>query len=199
MIPEQVAYLPILISSVGISFYVRDIIRGNTKPNLVSWFLWFLAPVIGGFLQIKDGAGLSVIPVLVAGFVCIPVLVTALIKRNVIWKISLLDVVCGILSALALIFWITTRRTEISILFAILSDALAAVPTLIKSWKFPETESSLGYIPGVINNGIGLMFIKDWRFSIYSFGVYLILLNLTLITFIYRKKIILTYQQISAQ
>ena len=110
-------------------------------------------------------------------------------KRNSYWRITTFDILCGVFSFVALILWILTRRTDISILFAILSDALAAVPTLLKSWKFPETETAVGYLPGIINNILGLLIIKNWSFSIYSFGIYFIVLNTILIVFIWRKKI----------
>ena len=189
MISEQFGYLTIIAGLLGISFYVIDIFRGKTKPNFISWFFWMLAPFIGTFLQLQAGAGLSVLPVFMAGFTPLLVLVVAFIKSNAYWKLSFFDVACGVFSFLAMILWIFTRNTDISIVFAILADALAAVPTLVKSWKFPETETAAGYMPGVFNNIIGLLIIRNWTFSIYSFGIYFIVMNLTLVLFIYRKKI----------
>lgn len=189
MLPSYFVYLSIFASSLGISFYVRDIFKKSARPNLVSWFIWMLAPFVGVYLQIKAGAGLSVIPVFMAGFVCVPVLLASLIKRNGYFKIGLLDISCGILSLFALVLYIITRNTNISILFAILADGLAAVPTLSKSWKFPESESYTGYIAGIFNNVLALLIIKDWSFSIYSFSLYIIFINTAIIFAIYRKKI----------
>lgn len=188
MLPEQLGYIAILTGLIGASFYIKDIFFGRTKPNFVSWFMWMLAPFVGTFLQIKAGAGLSVLPVFMAGFVPLLVLVAALIKRNAYWGITVFDIGCGALSFFALILWILTKNTDISILFAILADGLAAVPTLVKSWKFPETETALGYLPGILNNTIALLIIDKWDFSIYSFSIYFILINLMIVLSIYRKK-----------
>lgn len=189
MIPEYFGYLSIVIGITGISFYIRDIIRGKTKPNLVTWIIWTLAPFIGTFLQLKAGAGLSVLPVFMAGFTPLLVLIVASIKRNSVWKITTFDIICGILSIISLVLWLITKNTDISLLFAILADGLAAVPTLVKAWKYPDTETALGYIPGVINNAIGLLIITNWSFSIYSFGIYFIIMNASIIFCIYRKKL----------
>ncbi|MCE9549309.1 hypothetical protein K8Q98_02840 [Candidatus Nomurabacteria bacterium] len=189
MIPEKFIYLTLVASVFGSYFYIRDVIRGTTKPNLVTWFFWALAPIIGTFLQLKAGAGLSVLPVFLAGFMPLVILIIALFCRNSYWKITTFDIFCGVFSFIALILWILTKRADISIFFAILSDALAAVPTLIKSWKFPETETAVGYLPGIFNNILGLLIIKNWNFSIYSFGIYFIVLNSMLIIFILRKKL----------
>lgn len=195
MLPEKIIYLTILISLPGCYFYIRDILRGKTKPNLVTWFFWALAPIIGTFLQIEAGAGLSVLPVFLAGFFPLIIFLIALYTRNSHWKITKFDILCGVFSLIALVLWVITRKAGISLIFAILADALAAVPTLIKSWKFPETETALGYMPGIINNILGLLIIKEWSFSIYSFSFYFIILNSILILFIIRKKIFKTPYQ----
>ena len=105
------------------------------------------------------------------------------------WKITKFDITCGIFSFLALIIYIITHNLGISILFAIISDALAGIPTVIKSWKFPETETVGVYVGSVFSNILGLFIIKNWIFSIYSFGIYLIVLNTIIVFLIYRNKI----------
>jgi len=189
MLPENIVYLSLIATAIGISFLIRDILIGKTRPNLVSWFFWALAPLVGVFLQLKAGAGLSVLPVFLAGFAPVIIFLLALTKKNYYWKITLFDVFCGVFSLIALILYVLTRNTGISIAFAIASDAFASIPTLIKSWKFPDTETAVGYLPGIFNNILGLLVIKEWIFSIYSFGFYFILLNSILVVFISRKKI----------
>jgi hypothetical protein len=189
MLPENIIYIAVLTSSVGYFFYFKSIFYGQTKPNLVSWFLWMLGPFIGVFFQIKAGAGLSVLPVFIAGFGPLIVIIVSLFRKNSIWKITGLDIICGILALMALIFYVMTHNLGISILFAIASDYLAGVPTIVKSWKFPETESASVYLPSIFNNTLALFTIKNWIFSIYSFNIYLILMNIVIIFCIYRKKV----------
>ncbi|MFA6520237.1 MAG: hypothetical protein WCT44_01365 [Candidatus Paceibacterota bacterium] len=191
MISEQFAYIAIFTSLLGASLYIKDIFFGKTRPNFVSWFMWMLAPFIGAFLQVKAGAGfVASLPVFMAGFVPFLVLIGALIKRNAYWEITFFDVACGIFSMLALFLWILTKNTTLSVIFAILADGLAVIPTLVKSWHFPETETGMTYLPGVINNIIGLLIIQNWIFSIYSLYIYFIIANLAIMICIYRKKII---------
>ncbi len=65
---------------------------------------------------------------------------------------------------------------------------LSVIPTYVKGWKFPETEHYGIYIASVFSNTLGLLIIKDWSFTIYSFGVYLVLANLVFVLILYRKK-----------
>lgn len=193
MLPENIIYIGVLINLTGLFFYLRGMFKGQTKPNLVSFFIWMLAPFIGVFLQIRAGAGLSILPVFMAGFGPFVILSFSLWKKNAYWKINNFDIICGIFSLMALVLYILTHNLSISILFAILSDGLAAIPTIMKSWKFPSTETSILYTTGIINSVIGLLIIKNWIFPIYSFSVYIILINTIIIFAIYRKKVFKTY------
>lgn len=190
MLPENIIYFAVLLNLVGHFLYIVSIIKGHAKPNLVSWFFWSLAPFIGVFFQLKAGAGLSVLPIFIAGFGSLIIMIAALLTKNGFWKITTFDIYCGLFSALALILYIFTHNLEISILFAILSDALASIPTIIKTWNFPETENWGPYFLPIFSNIAGLLIIKNWSFSIYSFGVYFLILDATIIFCIYHKKIL---------
>ncbi len=191
MIPEYFVIVGIFFNLLGVSLYIRSIVKGETKPNLVSWFMWMLAPFIGTFFQLKAGAGWSTMPVFMAGFDPLLVIIAALVVKNAIWKINSFDIVCGLCSLVALILYMITHNLGISIIFAILSDALAGLITLVKSWNFPETESTAAYSWCIISNVIGLLIIKDWSFTIYSFGIYLVFYNLLqVLVILYRRKVL---------
>ncbi len=189
MLPEKIVYFALFLNCVGYLFYIKSIYSGHAKPNLVSWIMWMLAPFIGVFFQLKAGAGLSVLPVFMAGFGPVIIISVALLKKNALWKITSFDLLCGGISLAALLLYVLTHNLSISIFFAILSDALAFVPTFIKSWKHPESESPAGYSFCILSNIIGLLIIKDWTFTIYSFGVYLVVFNIAEVSILYRTKI----------
>lgn len=189
MLPENIIYVGVLINLICSLWYVKNIFTSNTRPNLISWFIWMLAPFVGTFLALKAGAGYSVLGIFMAGFGPFLVIFFSLIKKNAFWKIEPFDLLCGFFSLLSLVFYVFTYNLEISILFAIISDGLAAVPTIIKSWKFPETETSAIYGGGIINNILSLLIIKNWVFSIYSFNIYFVLVNIIIVCCIYRKQL----------
>ena len=190
MLPENIIYVGIAINFFFSFWYIRSVISGKTKPNLISWIIWAIAPFVGVYLALKAGAGWSVSGIFIAGFIPVLVVLVSLFKKNSIWKISAYDIVCGVFSVLALIIYIVTRNLSISILFAILSDGLASLPTIRKSWKFPETEVGWAYFGGIINNLISLLVINTWIFSIYSFNIYFVLINIVILFAIYRKKVL---------
>jgi len=192
MLPEYIIFVAILFNLIGCVFYVKSVIKGDTKPNLASWIPWVLAPFIAVFFQLEAGAGLSVLPVLMAGLGSLTIVITAALTKNALWKLRTFDIFCLSFSIIAIALYVLTHNLEISIIFAILSDGLAYVPSYVKTWKFPKTESSAAYSWPIIANIIGLLVIKEWSFTIYSFGMYLIVCDIAMITIIYRKKIFKT-------
>src|SRR3989344_7507321 len=113
MLPTNIIYLAIPVILIGYFFYFKNIFYGQTRPSLVSWFLWMLGPFIGVFFQLQAGAGLSVIPVFMAGFGPLVVIIVSLLRKNSIWKIGKLDIICGILALLALVFYVFTHNLGI--------------------------------------------------------------------------------------
>jgi hypothetical protein len=189
MIPEYFIYLSVVFSFFGGFSYIRDTLKGKTKPNRVSFLLWSLAPLIGAAAQLKAGVGWAVLPIFLAGLTPLIIFFVSFVNKNSYWKLTLLDYVCGVLSLTALVFYLTSDLIILTIVFAILADLFAGIPTIVKSWKNPESESPLLYILSSFGNIIGLLVVKDWTFAAYGFGIYLILINLSILLGIYQKKL----------
>ena len=130
MLSEQFGWLIVVFTVIGYYFYFKDFFYGKTRPNLVTWFIWMLAPFIGFFLQLKAGATWSTLPVFIAGFGPLLVLIVSLIKKNGYWKITTFDLFCGFISLVALLIYVLTHNSAISIIFAIF-QLLAVCTTLL--------------------------------------------------------------------
>ncbi len=177
------------VSLFGTSVYIRDILRGHTKPNLVSWVLWAVAPMIAAVAAFSAGVRWAILPTFMVGFGPILVVIIALLKRNAVWQPTRFDYVCGGFSLAALVLWLITSQPAVAITLAIISDGLAALPTLRKSWQFPETESGIGYITPIINMLTTIAALQVYSFSELAFPIYTIVINTAISLAIYRKKI----------
>lgn len=188
MIHSNFIYLGIFLQCIGASGYFIGTIKGTVKPNRVSWILWALAPFIAFFAQIKQGVGPEVWATFVVGFVPLVIFIASFINKKAVWQIQRLDIICGILSLLGLILWMITKVGNIAITLGILADALASIPTVVKSWAAPETENDSIFLMGVVNAIIGLLVMQNWHFENYAFLIYLFFLNL-LLTILIRFKV----------
>lgn len=185
-------YLVLLGAAVNIFgslLYVKNTIAGRTKPNKITFLLWSAAPIIGAAAAFSKGAGWAALPVFMAGFCPLLIFVSSFFNKKSYWKLKTLDYVCGILSVMALILWLITKEPIVAIIFAITSDVLAALPTLIKSYKFPETETGVAYLTGLFNALTSFFAIKTWNPIEYVFPIYLVIICTLLSLAIYRFKI----------
>ena len=186
---ENLVYVAVVVQIVGKLSYVKDTLKGKTRPNRISWLLWAIAPLIAASAAVSDGVTLAAVPVFVSGLAPLLVLLASFANRNSYWKLEKSDYLCGLFSLLALVLWGVTKEPTVAIVFALLSDLLATLPTLIKSWKFPETETADAYWAGLFSALTSFTAINAWNFSSVTFPTYLVLVNVSLVVCIYRKKI----------
>jgi len=186
---QYLVFIGAAVQLLGIFSYIKETLRGNTKPNKVTWLMWSVAPLIATFAALADGVGWSVLPVFMAGFGPLLVFIASFVNKNSYWKLETFDYLCGFCSALALILWGITKEPVIAIVFAIASDGFAAIPTLVKSWKYPETETAAAYTTGLFSALTSFTAIKIWNFSSYAFPAYLVIAETLFILSIYHRKI----------
>jgi hypothetical protein len=178
MLPEYFAYLTILIALYACVAYVKDELAGKTKPNRVSWIFWGIAPLVATYIGYKSGVSLPFLAAtFMSGFICIPVVIASFFNKNAYWKTTASDMLCGLLSLVAIVIWVTTKNGVISIAFAILADLFAGIPTMIKSWEHADTENTAPYTLGIVNQIITFFMIKNISFLNFAFPLYLILAN----------------------
>ncbi len=180
MLHPNFVILAVTFNVIGCTSYIREILRGNATPNRVSWFLWALAPLIAFTAQITEGVGISSLMTFMVGFLPLIVFLTSFVNRAAYWRITRLDLVCGVLSLAALALWAITRKGDIAIALSIAADGLAAVPTLIKAWKEPETEDYRVFLFATISAAITLLTLPSWRFATVGFPLYILFLGLGL-------------------
>ncbi len=186
---ENLIFAAVAVQLIGKASYIKDTLKGRTKPNRISWLLWSVAPLIAAFAAVSDGVGLAAVPVFVSGLSPLLVLAASFVNKNSYWKLEKSDYLCGLFSLLALALWGITREPTIAIVFALVSDLFATYPTLLKSWRYPETETADAFSAGLFSALTSLTAIKTWNFSSIAFPAYLVLVNASLIICIYRKRI----------
>jgi hypothetical protein len=125
------------------------------------------------WIQTPEAQARGTIPAFVAGLWPLAILVASLWNPNSYWKLNSYDYGCGAFSALALVLWAITKEPNVAIAFAIASDFFAALPTLIKAWRFPETELWWTYMASSFSGLTGVIAASSFAFSQVAFPSYL--------------------------
>lgn len=180
MINEKFVIIGALLNLMGSGTYAFNTIKGKTKPNRVTWFLWALAPLIAVSAQWSEGVTWAALMTFMVGFGPLIIFLSSFVNRKAYWKITKLDIFCGAISVLALILWLVTGQGVVAIIFSIIADLVAGIPTLVKAFTEPETEHHSVFRNGAISAVITLLVIEEWTFVNYGFAFYILLICLTL-------------------
>ncbi len=172
MLPGYFVIGAIAINVAGSIAYIAGTLRGTAQPHRVTFFLWSLAAFIAFAAQLAEGVGAAVWFAFTVGAGASSIFVASFFNPQGSWRVSWFDVVCGALSLCGLGLWLATRTGELAILFSIGADLFAAVPTLIKACRRPDTEHAAAYWAASASGLVALLVLNQWRFADYAFAAY---------------------------
>jgi hypothetical protein len=173
VIPESFAVVGAVIGSIGGFFYLYETIRGKAKPNRITWLLWGLFPMIIFVAQRAQGVeGLSWAS-FAAGFTPFLILGASFLNRDAYWKTERRDYILMAAAVVGIVLWALTDNPNLALLFALVADILAGVPTFIKAYRHPETESWIAYAISTVGFGLGVLAIQEFTFEKAAFIGYL--------------------------
>jgi hypothetical protein len=168
--------------------YIRSMFKGETKPNRVTWLMWTIAPLAATFAAFSSGVTWAAVPVFMSALSPCLILLASFLNKRAYWKLSAFDYACGALSALALVLWYVTQNPNVAIVFAIISDALAAIPTIRKAWRNPQTEFRWPFVVGVFSPLTSFLVATNLAFSEIAFPAYLVAINILLVFSVSTRK-----------
>jgi hypothetical protein len=177
MLNQNFVIIGAIIGGIGSLAYLIDTVKGKVKPNRVSFLMWSIAPFIAFAAQIKQGVGLEALMTFSTGFFPITIFIASFVNKKAEWKVTRFDLVCGFLSIVGLILWLITKVGNIAIFFSIVADGLAAIPTIVKSYKFPDTELAWPWIATTFGVVLTLLTLKELTFANSGFIVYILIVD----------------------
>ena len=80
-------------------------------------------------------------------------------------------------------FW-TTIYFSVAIFFSIVADGLAAIPTIVKAYRYPDTEIAWPWIATVAGVILTLLTISTITFANSGFIIYILVVNTLIFTFV---------------
>jgi hypothetical protein len=177
MLPGYFVIIGTLIGAAGAVVYLINTVKGKVKPNRVTFLLWSIVPFIAFFAQINQGVGLEALMTFSTGFLPLTVFLASFVNKQAVWKLTRFDLLCGILSLVGLVLWMITKVGNVAIFFSIVADALAAVPTVVKAYKYPDTEIAWPWIATVFGVILTLLTISSFTFANCGFILYILVVN----------------------
>lgn len=172
MLPPHFVLIGIFINSFGSVSYILNTLKGRIKPNKVSYFIWSIAPLVAFSAQTAQGVGIQSLQTLTVSLFPLSIFIASFFNKKAYWKVTIFDLSCGALSLVGLLLWYGTQVSNIAIFFSILAEGLGTLPTVIKSYKYPETEIAWPWLASFIGGLLTLLTIKTWGFEQYGFPLF---------------------------
>jgi hypothetical protein len=177
VISVDFVYVGAALGVGGTSVYLRDTLRGTTQPNRVTWLLWAVAPLLATAVELRAGVGVRALTTFVIGFMPLLVFVASFHNPAAVWKIRRLDYVCGAMSLAGTAAWLVTQNGVVAIVAAMAADFLAGIPTLMKSWTNPASETVTSYAGAVANSGLLLLTVDHWTTDVVAFPLLIVVVG----------------------
>lgn len=167
-------------------FYIPSILKGKTKPNRASWWIWGLV----GFLIVASyyvsGA---------RGTIWVPLSEAVgpfLIAILAIWYgeggWTRFDKLCLVGAAFGTLLWWLTKTAEVGLIFYLFIDFTAVLPTIRKSFHRPENEDRNAWMLTFSGQVLNLFAVERFVFSILLYPIYMIITNGIIFALQFRKK-----------
>jgi hypothetical protein len=177
MLPESFAIIGAIIGSLGGLYYLYETIVGRTQPNRITWLLWGIFPMVIFVAQRAQGVeGLSWTS-FVAGFMPLLIVAASFLNKDAYWRSEPRDYYLMAGAIIGIVLWAITDDPNLALLFALLADMLAGVPTLIKSYRHPRSESWIAYAISTFGFGISFLAVQTYNFENTAFVAYLFAMN----------------------
>lgn len=165
-----------LIAFFAVVPYIRDILHGTTRPNIFSFALWSVMLFISIFAQISAGASWSVL-LIMGDCIGTTTIVLLCLAGYGYGKYGRLEWICTGLAVLAVVSWQLTQEPLLAILFAVVADALAAVPTVLKAYRDPWSESAAQWLLIAAAGALAIASSTIFDVANIIFPAYLLIVN----------------------
>jgi len=145
--------------------------HGAFYVSPVTWSTWAVLGVVAFAAQLEFGGAAPILLCAVLGFSAIAMAVVAVgtalrgrallgggpaPDRDALWWQPYMDAVCAALALAAFVFmWLATADT--AILLTILTDAIAAVPTVVVAWRTPRDQPAGMYCGVAVSSGLAVV------------------------------------------
>ena len=136
--------LSAILTFIGVVPYTLDILKGKTKPRVVTWFVWSVLTGIAAVASYVDHQ----YPAAILSFMAMmgTAMIVVLGYRNGDRRFERVDFLCLGGAGVGLVLWWYFNSPAIAIIASIMIDFIGAVPTLIHSWKKPHEETWIVFL-----------------------------------------------------
>jgi hypothetical protein len=145
-VTEAAPFLGVLAGLLGVFDtlpYIRDTLRGATRPHRGTWLIWGVLGVVVCLSQRADGASWSLVMVAVQAFATVVIFVLAIPRGE--GGVSRLDVVMMAIALGGVTGWVLADEPLVATACVVAADAIGVALMVPKTWRDPDSETLITF------------------------------------------------------
>lgn len=153
-----------LVTAIGYMSFIKGTLRGTMEPNRATWIVWFVQDGLMAASAVMVGIGpAAVMPVV--WWVGAAIMLVLSMTRGAHIPFTRLEKACLGLSGVGILLWATTGSPLLALVASVSSACIGGIPTVIKAWEKPETESMSGWLLMFVATVFSSLAIQHWTFE----------------------------------
>ncbi|MGE4170203.1 MAG: hypothetical protein AB7F28_05735 [Candidatus Margulisiibacteriota bacterium] len=150
--------------------YILSILKGETKPRVVSWIIWSISTLMVFAGQWADGGGVGAWPTGLSGLITLGIVGLAYAKQGSL-ETTRLDKACFAIAILGVLAWFWTRTPLWTVLLMTSIDLVGFIPTFRHAYHHPHDENITFYMLMFMRNLLGIPALEHYSLTTLVFPI----------------------------
>ncbi len=172
---QSLAMLSVVFFLFAAPPYIIDTLKGKTKPERATWFVFSVLGIIAFISQVKLGAAWSLV---FSGFDTFGSLIVFVLSiKHGVGGWTLLDRIALVVAGAGVVVALAAHEPVVALLGDILADIAGTVLTVYKTFQAPDTETTISWL--LVGTGAltGVLAVGSFNVALLLYPAYLMLAN----------------------
>jgi hypothetical protein len=174
--------LSVLIGFIAYAVYFKGIFKNWIKPHVFSWLIWGVVITIAFAAQVVKGGGAGTWNTGITALMCF--VIAGLAYPRGTKDFSTYDWISLAGAFAALLLWILLKEPTGSVIILCVINVCATIPTLRKSYGYPQEESAITFTLNGLKFVIAIMALQSYSLATWLFPAVVFLGNVAIISVI---------------
>jgi hypothetical protein len=166
--------------------YVRDILRGSTRPHRGTWLIWGVLAVVVCLSQRADGASWSL--VMAGAQAVLTTLIFVLAIRAGEGGMSAADAFLIAIAGAGIAGWIVADEPVVATVCVIAADLIAAGMMVPKVYRDPGSETLVTFVLASVGGGLAAGAVGMADISLLTYPIYYCVVNAAIALLIHNRR-----------
>jgi hypothetical protein len=169
--------------------YVRDILRGTTRPHRGTWLIWATLATVVVLSQRADGASWSLI--MAAATAVLTGLIFVLSIRRGVGGVTTRELVMIAIAGGGVVGWLVADEPIVATVCVVVADLIGAAMMVPKTYRDPGSETLVTFAFASLSGALAAGAVGAFDLSLLLYPVYFCLANGALALLIYQRRMVL--------